>query len=76
MGQGTSTLAVTVIENIEHQCDNEGCDLTFALLGKLREMGLKAQLYCGCDGGEQFAGSNIFIFRSSLSHVTMQTPHC
>jgi len=31
MEQGTSTLAVTVIENIEHQCDNEGCDLTFAL---------------------------------------------
>jgi len=31
MGQGNSTLAVTVIENIEHQCDNEGCDLTFAL---------------------------------------------
>jgi len=31
MGQGTSTLAVTVIENIEHQCDNEGCALIFAL---------------------------------------------
>lgn len=31
MEQGTSTLAVTVIENIEHQCDNEGCDLTFSL---------------------------------------------
>ena len=41
MGQGTSTLAVTVIENIEHQCDNEGCDLTFALSGKLGEMGLR-----------------------------------
>ena len=34
MEQGTSTLAVTVIENIEHQCDNEGCDLTFSLSGK------------------------------------------
>jgi len=31
MEQGTSTLAVTVIENIEHQCDHEGCDLTFSL---------------------------------------------
>jgi len=31
MERGTSTLAVTVIENIEHECDNEGCDLTFSL---------------------------------------------
>jgi len=31
MERGTSTLAVTVIENIEHQCDHEGCDLTFSL---------------------------------------------
>jgi len=31
MEQGTSTLAVTVIENIEHQCDHEGCDQTFSL---------------------------------------------
>merc|ERR1719233_839365 len=30
MEHGTSTLAVTVIENIEHQCDHEGCDLTFS----------------------------------------------
>ena len=30
MAHGTSTLAVTVIENIEHQCDHEGCDLTFS----------------------------------------------
>ena len=34
MEQGTSTLAVTVIENIEHQCDHEGCDQTFSLAGK------------------------------------------
>merc|ERR1712059_136249 len=25
MGQGRSTLAVTVIENLDHQCENEGC---------------------------------------------------
>jgi len=25
MGQGKSTLAVTVIENLDHECDNEGC---------------------------------------------------
>jgi len=31
MEQGTSTLAVTVVENIEHQCDNEGCGLSFHL---------------------------------------------
>jgi len=30
MANGTSILAVTVIENIEHQCDHEGCDLTFS----------------------------------------------
>jgi len=29
MGQGKSSLAVTVMENIEHQCDNEGCHQTF-----------------------------------------------
>jgi len=29
MGKGKSSLAVTVIENIDHQCDNEGCQETF-----------------------------------------------
>ena len=31
MERGTSTLAVTVIENIDHQCDHEGCDASFPL---------------------------------------------
>merc|ERR1712059_228818 len=29
MGQGKSTLAVTVIENINHECENEGCKEKF-----------------------------------------------
>ena len=31
MEQATSTLAVTVIENIEHQCEHEGCGETMSL---------------------------------------------
>jgi len=31
MEQGTSTLAVTVIENIEHLCEHEGCNMTLSL---------------------------------------------
>merc|ERR1712059_35149 len=31
MEQGRSTLAVTVIENIEHQCENEGCGESYPL---------------------------------------------
>ena len=31
MERGTSTLAVTVIENIDHQCDHEGCGASFPL---------------------------------------------
>jgi len=31
MGQGKSTLAVTVIENIEHQCENDECQKKFSL---------------------------------------------
>merc|ERR1712059_176301 len=38
MGQGKSTLAVTVIENIDHECENEGCQEKFQL-GELANHG-------------------------------------
>ena len=62
MEQGTSTLAVTVIENIEHQCDHEGCDQTFSLAGTDYRI-----LFVLCVG----ICENIFFSRPSIPFISM-----
>jgi len=67
MGHGTSTLAVTVIENIEHQCDNDGCDLTFSLSELSSHMSRCGHRKVKCPGPHCSAWMPLSSF---LDHVT------
>jgi len=66
MESGTSTLAVTVIENIEHQCDYEGCDLTFSLTDLPSHMSRCSHRKVKCPG---FDCSAWLPLSSFLDHI-------
>jgi len=66
MESGTSTLAVTVIENIEHQCEHEGCDLTFSLTDLHTHMSRCGHRKFKCPG---HACSSWLPLSSFLDHI-------